>query len=533
MSLEKIGKIGYGAYSKIYKVRDGEGGEHAMKICLKNDGYNFGVSYREADIALKFDHPYIVCLRATFQGNPFGDCDSPTSPLDDKYERMSHDVNHLLYELANDSLDNYFLTTEITIPILISILSDVLLGLEYIHLSGYIHRDLRADNILLFYVDCESCEGCEKGKCENQTMIAKISDFGFTRVYLNNDPLTPSINNVYYRAPECLMDRCTYFQNVDVWSLGCMVHVLLQRRKMIQNPIAMTGEAFLGYFSEILPYELPLPVKKRYGITAKGRTFEEFFPMSEEMEDEIESVSSVRDFKDLLLGMFEFDPKKRFTATQCLDSPFFDSVREKITETREAFPPLPRENPVLKIEDCVERKWAMGNFRAAYQHRNSKDKSVWYTDRILFLAMSICDDSINFLAKKSQNSLIIPNEFTGKILTKRQLDIIYIVCLYFAIKYTAGTESYVLSLQDVYPKIRYTEEEFRYAKNFEVRLFTEILDQKIYRPTLYDLLVDEKVPREREVLSLLVYYINGHYNGKPLNEAFAHWKKHVDHYTPK
>lgn len=533
MSLEKVEKIGYGVYSKIYKVRDEDGEEHAMKICLKSDGYNFGVSYKEADVALKFDHPYIVCLRATFQGNPFPDCESPTSPLDETHKRMSHDVNHLLYELANDSLDEYFSTTRINIRVLISILSDVLLGLEYMHLSGYVHRDVRADNILLFYVDCETCENCEKGeKCKNQSLVAKVSDFGFTRLYLKNDPLTPRINNVNYRAPECLMGRTDYSQNIDIWSIGCMVYVLLQRKHMVEDPISYTDKSFLGYFSQILPYEFPTFVKRKYGITAQGKTFEEFFPISEKMEREINSVSTVKDFKDFFLGTLEFDPKKRLTATKCLDMPFFDSVRQKIVDTRSAYPPLPRENPILKIHDCVERKWIMGNFRALYQNRNKQDKEEWYTHRIMFLALSLFDDAINYLSK-FQNKHIVPTEIMGKILTKRQADLIYIVCLYFSIKYMSGTESPILSFQEVYPNLRYTEEEFRYAKNFEVKLFTEILGQKIYRPTLYDLLIDEKIPREKEVLSLLVYYINAHYKGKTLEEAYSYWKKYIDHYTPK
>lgn len=534
MYLEKVGRIGFGAYSKIYKVRDEDGEEHAMKICLKNEGYNFGMSYREADIALKFSHPFIVCLQATFQGNPFCDSDSPTSPLGSGYEDMAHDENHLLYELAKESLDCYIDHSVVSFPILISLLSDVLLGLEYMHLSGYIHRDLRADNILLFDSPCGTCKQCLKEEaCSSPVLEAKISDFGFTRLLLKHDPLTPRVNNVSYRAPECLMEKTDYNFNIDIWSLGCMIYTLVQRKRMIENPIADTDFSYLHYFSKVLPYSFPPEICRKYNINQTCKSFEEFFPFTKEMSEDLLRVSTYENFKQLLLGMLAFDPAERLTATQCLDSPFFDIVREKIEANRQSFPPLVPENNNFEIADCIERKWAMNNFRALYDIRDKDNRENWYTERILFLAFHIMDDVLVYLKKHKENAYIIPTKDMGKILTKKQLNIIYIVCLYFSIKYMAGTSSHIISFQDVYPKLHYTDAEFEYAKNFEIQLFSQILGQKIYRVTLYDKLLQEKQPTEKDKLSLLLFCINGHHKGRTLNSAYAYWRRHVDHFYPK
>ena len=83
-------------------------------------------------------------------------------------------------------------------------------GLKYLHDEGILHRDLKADNILL---DLD-------GTC-------KISDFGISKKSddIYRDDVTNSMQgSVFWMAPEVVRtDGPGYSAKVDIWSLGCVV----------------------------------------------------------------------------------------------------------------------------------------------------------------------------------------------------------------------------------------------------------------------------------------------------------------------
>lgn len=84
-------------------------------------------------------------------------------------------------------------------------------GLAYLHSKGILHRDLKADNIL---VDLEG--------------VCKISDFGISKheqenIYGANEAATTMQGSVFWMAPEVLDNLEGYGAKVDIWSLGCVV----------------------------------------------------------------------------------------------------------------------------------------------------------------------------------------------------------------------------------------------------------------------------------------------------------------------
>ena len=86
----------------------------------------------------------------------------------------------------------------------------ILSGLSYLHREGILHRDLKADNILL---DLD-------GTC-------KISDFGISKKSDNiygNDKSNNMQGSVFWMAPEVIRSQGEgYSAKVDIWSLGCVV----------------------------------------------------------------------------------------------------------------------------------------------------------------------------------------------------------------------------------------------------------------------------------------------------------------------
>lgn len=95
-----------------------------------------------------------------------------------------------------------------TLPLLKKYTKQILLGLEYLHLNGIIHRDIKGANIL---VDTH-------GTC-------KLADFGSSKILtglINNEQSFVGTPN--WMAPEAIrQDNAACGRFADIWSLGCTV----------------------------------------------------------------------------------------------------------------------------------------------------------------------------------------------------------------------------------------------------------------------------------------------------------------------
>ena len=99
-----------------------------------------------------------------------------------------------------------------------SLTRQTLAGLAYLHQEGVLHRDLKADNILLD----------KDGTC-------KISDFGISKKTDNiygNDVTNSMQGSVFWMAPEVVRSQgMGYSAKVDIWSLGCVVLEMFAGRR--------------------------------------------------------------------------------------------------------------------------------------------------------------------------------------------------------------------------------------------------------------------------------------------------------------
>ena len=78
-------------------------------------------------------------------------------------------------------------------------------------MRGVMHRDLKPQNILI----------SSKGQL-------KIADFGLARAFVPPIRMfTHEVVTLWYRAPEILLGSKTYALPVDMWSIGCVLFVMI------------------------------------------------------------------------------------------------------------------------------------------------------------------------------------------------------------------------------------------------------------------------------------------------------------------
>ncbi|VUC23681.1 unnamed protein product [Clonostachys rosea] len=155
-----------------------------------------------------------------------------------------------------------------------SLTRQALAGLAYLHREGILHRDLKADNILL---DLD-------GTC-------KISDFGISKKTDNiygNDKTNSMQGSVFWMAPEVIRSQGEgYSAKVDIWSLGCVVLEMFAGRRPWAN------EEAVGAIYKIANGETP--------------------PIPEEIQETIGPLAVA-----FMMDCFQVNPSERPTADKML-----------------------------------------------------------------------------------------------------------------------------------------------------------------------------------------------------------------------
>lgn len=114
----------------------------------------------------------------------------------------------------------------------------IIAAVEYCHSHGIVHRDLKPENLLL-----------------DKQYNVKIADFGLSNVMRDGDFLKTSCGSPNYAAPEVISGKLYAGPEIDIWSCGVILYVMLCGRLPFDDDhIPMLFKKINGGIFSLPPY---------------------------------------------------------------------------------------------------------------------------------------------------------------------------------------------------------------------------------------------------------------------------------------
>jgi len=190
------GKLGSGQCSVVRRVLQKNGQKSfAMKIVERSKLVD-----QEIKIMKKIKNPHIVNLKTVFYSDEKVYMILDLLDGGSLYSRIIERGNYDEVEARG-------------------IFKEISLGVQYLHFSGIVHRDLKLENLLFSDPTAKAA--------------IKITDFGFStelKSSLNRNEVSQKLTTLCgspgYVAPEILKNE-PYDEKVDMWSLGVILYIIL------------------------------------------------------------------------------------------------------------------------------------------------------------------------------------------------------------------------------------------------------------------------------------------------------------------
>lgn len=284
---DKIRQLGEGTYGIVYEGREKKNGQTValkqVRLDLKKEGVSISVM-REIQSLMDIEHENIVRLFDVAVGR--------------RIDRIFLVMEYCDQDLASllDNMKSPFTESQVK-----CLLAQLLHGVNHLHSRYVVHRDIKVSNLLL-----------------TEFGILKIADFGLAR--LCGEPpteMTPRVVTLWYRSPELLFGCKFQSPAIDMWACGCIMGELLLHKPLLP------GKDEIDQLRLIIAL-LGTPTEKIWPGMTKLPVFQNYKLMQQPYNN-IKAVFADRtpECIELLNSLFVYDPKRRSTAKQCLDSEYF------------------------------------------------------------------------------------------------------------------------------------------------------------------------------------------------------------------
>ncbi|GJQ75059.1 hypothetical protein Trydic_g9674 [Trypoxylus dichotomus] len=198
-------KLGHGTYATVYLVefKNPRTNKEMKLACKSMDTSRMAKEFvtkflpRELDILSRINHPHIIQVQNIFQ-------------------RRQKFYVFMRYAENGDLLDFVIKKGALSEPQARVWFRQIALAVHYLHEMGVAHRDLKCENIFI-----------------TAHYNIRLADFGFARYAIDDHGKTITSDtfcgSISYAAPEIIRGLTYYPKHADVWSLGVILYVILNR----------------------------------------------------------------------------------------------------------------------------------------------------------------------------------------------------------------------------------------------------------------------------------------------------------------
>ena len=213
----KLNTIGSGAFGTVYKAIDNETNVTVAIKQITKTNSNYTSIMKEIAILKSLHHPNIV-----------------------KYESFIETASYIyiiMEYLSGGTLRAYITSHKDTLNENTArvITKQLLNAVEYLHLTCDIcHRDIKPSNIML--------------SNENDITCIKLLDFGLSVDTFEYNRMIENCGTLIYMAPEQLRDCTVYYKSVDMWSVGIITYMLINKG---EHPFYKLGDSTTSVINAI------------------------------------------------------------------------------------------------------------------------------------------------------------------------------------------------------------------------------------------------------------------------------------------
>ncbi|CAG9464294.1 unnamed protein product [Pedinophyceae sp. YPF-701] len=322
---ERMDQIGQGTFGQVYLGRSRKDGKQLValkKVKMDNEKEGFPITaIREIRILQKLRHDNVISLKAIMRSK-LHVTNGHRGSIYMVFEYMDADLAALIQRRRTDPLPPSHLK---------NLMRQLLRALKYCHGQNVLHRDLKASNILL-----------------SSSGILKLADFGLARAR-ERGKQTNRVITLWYRPPELLLGAENYGFEIDTWSAGCIFAEMLTGRPLFPG---QEETHQLRLIVELLgaPTEASWPGVERL-------PHYHFVPQTgakSSLRARLANRGVTDAAFDLLEGLLQLNPRRRLTAAQALDMPYF------------------KEHPTACRDDELDIASGCHEFRSRKQHKEKK-----------------------------------------------------------------------------------------------------------------------------------------------------------------
>jgi len=445
--------LGEGSYSRIYSAIF-DGCIYAAKCPMINKSMSFAGCLQET-FALKY-----FCCPQLIHSEKFIKADVKSNELKEHFRQNNFVI---LMPLADFNLEEFVLNYKnINIDIKIKLLFDLCIAIYYLHECGFMHRDIKPNNILVFNTKSLKNNDVDSDNTNRETPshyspqikttnifeqpFLKLADFDLIRSISSQRPLTPRINKGRMCSPE-VNDNIEYDEKIDIWSLGTTAWFLFKGTYFKQEELN-NGELNLSLSFARIPINVD---------------FKSFEDISEQLENLIKNclvtASKRPSIKDII-SLPIFSKYNHYFKMSILSSIFID------------------KNPQLNIEFCTKRENAI-----SYLIQSANKFNFDETTHAIELF-----DRVRFLSKDSL--------FYQHLYIMDSVELIK-YCIYIMMKFNRS-----LSSPKSFIKIFNIEGNEKIEENI-----IELIDREFFKFTVFELFYDSINKEQLDIL--FNHYIKG------------------------